>query len=130
MAGTRQNSALAVDGLSALVSAGAGVEVHNEHSVEQVLPLPDDRVELRIRSALDCARFRRGAWCWLPAATAWASWVPDFAHAIARHRWAHSADEMDYTRLRGLRVASSAAAPRPWTAPRPRSKPAPRASIC
>lgn len=81
------------------------LEVHNEHAVEAVLPHADHRVELRIRSAggVRTVQARR-----VILATGrdgiGASWVPEFAASINRQRWAHSADEMDYSRLRGLRV--------------------------
>jgi len=31
-------------------------------------------------------------------------WVPPWAHRLPRSRWAHSGDELDHARLRGLRV--------------------------
>ena len=81
------------------------LEAHNEHAVEQVVPYPDGHIELKIRCAagLRSVHARR-----IVLATGrdgiGASWVPDFAASIARDRWAHSSDEMDYTALRGLRV--------------------------
>ena len=83
-----------------------GLKVHNEHTVESIEPHGDARVTLRVRNpthgfevtarrvVLATGRDGLGS-----------SWVPDFAHALPRARWAHSADAMDYERLRGLRVA-------------------------
>ena len=80
--------------------------VRNGHSVEAIDPHPDGRVVLRVRQGeqvfevmarrvvLATGRDGLGS-----------SWVPAFAQALPRARWAHSADEMDYARLRGQRVA-------------------------
>jgi FAD-dependent urate hydroxylase len=81
------------------------LEVHNEQNVEQILMPASDRIELRIRHAgqLRSVHARR-----LILATGrdglGAPWVPEFAASIARERWAHSADTLDYSQLRGLRV--------------------------
>jgi FAD-dependent urate hydroxylase len=101
-----------------------GLEVRNLHVVEQVLPLAEDRVELRIRRPLpsslgshlaqtvqdvgrsgevDSVYARR-----VVLATGrdglGASWVPEFAARLNRERWAHSSEVFDYERLRQLRV--------------------------
>ncbi len=101
------------------------LDVRNLHLVEQVLPLAQDRVELRVRR---CAPMNQtvssGATNFERegvrdhAASVFArrvvlatgrdglgsSWVPAFAHSLARESWAHSSDVMDYNKLRGLKV--------------------------
>jgi FAD-dependent urate hydroxylase len=95
------------------------LEVRNLHAVENVVPVAEDRVELRVRKmdhptdresrrpqgneALELVFARR-----VVLATGrdglGASWVPEFAAQIKRERWAHSSDVLDYTSLRGSRV--------------------------
>ncbi len=83
-----------------------GLEVHNEHSVEQVVVQSENRLALRVRHAgqLRMVHARR-----LILATGrdglGAPWVPEFAAALPREHWAHSADTLDYTKLRGQRIA-------------------------
>ncbi len=87
-----------------------GLQVHNEHRVTDVWPQGEDGraeglVELRVehRGQAFTAHARR-----LVLATGRAglggNWVPDWVHGLPRARWAHSADEYDYARLRGQRV--------------------------
>ncbi|MBL8344194.1 MAG: NAD(P)/FAD-dependent oxidoreductase [Rubrivivax sp.] len=87
--------------------------VHNEHRVTDVWPQGEDGraeglVALRIEriehpGAAFTACARR-----LVLATGRAglggNWVPAWVHGLPRMRWAHSADEFDYARLRGQRV--------------------------
>ncbi|MFT3817152.1 MAG: NAD(P)/FAD-dependent oxidoreductase [Rubrivivax sp.] len=82
-----------------------GLQVHNEHLVTDVLPRADGLVELKLLAG------GRAQQAWarrVVLATGRAGlggpWVPDWVHALPRERWAHSADEMDYARLQGLRV--------------------------
>ncbi|MBL8327119.1 MAG: NAD(P)/FAD-dependent oxidoreductase, partial [Rubrivivax sp.] len=85
------------------------LEVHNQQRVTDVLPRGDEGlVELRLAHAqqghrLDSVYARR---CVLATGRAGLGghWVPAWAKALPRSRWAHSADELDHGTLRGLRV--------------------------
>ena len=50
-----------------------GLDVRNEHRVLAVLPRADGLVRLDIESPPAATRCWRAAWCWPPAATAWAA---------------------------------------------------------
>ncbi len=81
------------------------LEVRNEHRVEAILPRGDGVVELRIvtpagvstvlarRVVLATGRDGLGG-----------AHLPPLASNLPRQRWAHSADDLDYTSLAGLRV--------------------------
>lgn len=81
-------------------------EVRNEHEVLAVEPHGDDRVALRVRTAdreftvqarrVVLATGRDGLGT---------AWHPPFAQHIPAELRAHSSDELDYEKLRGLRVA-------------------------
>jgi cation diffusion facilitator CzcD-associated flavoprotein CzcO len=81
-------------------------EVRNEHEVLAVEPHADGRVSLRVRHAghESTVQARR-----VILATGrdglGAAWYPDFAQHIPMRLRAHSSDALDYSRLRGLRVA-------------------------
>ncbi len=81
-------------------------EVRNGHEVLAVEPHADGRVSLRVRHAgrESTVHARR-----VVLATGrdglGAAWYPDFAQHIPAHLRAHSSDELDYSRLRDLRVA-------------------------
>lgn len=79
--------------------------VHNEHRVTDVLPRADGLVELHLqhRGSLLKACVRRLVLATGRAGLGTGS-VPPWAQALPRGRWAHSADELDHERLRGLRV--------------------------
>ncbi|UHL62966.1 NAD(P)/FAD-dependent oxidoreductase [Paralcaligenes sp. KSB-10] len=80
------------------------VDIRNEHQVRNIVPRAD-HVELHVvgpggpelvyarRVVLATGRAGLGG-----------AYVPDFMQPIARERWAHSSDDMDYAQLRGLRV--------------------------
>ena len=80
------------------------VDIRNEHQVRNIVPRAD-HVELQVagprgpelvyarRVVLATGRAGLGG-----------AYVPDFMQPIARERWAHSSDDMDYAQLRGLRV--------------------------
>jgi FAD-dependent urate hydroxylase len=82
------------------------LDVHNDHSIEAVIPRPDQRVTLRVnahgrtfdviarRVILATGRDGLGG----PA-------LPGFIAGIAREKWAHSSDTLDYGTLAGQRVA-------------------------
>lgn len=82
------------------------IEVRNDHQVEQVLPRPDARVELRMRHGEHrfTVQARR-----VVLATGrdglGGPWMPEYAQQISRERRAHSADLLDYASLFGKRVA-------------------------
>ena len=81
------------------------LDVRNEHRVEAILPRADGVVELRIaapagvttvlarRVVLATGRDGLGG-----------AYLPSFAADLPRQRWAHSADDLDYSSLAGLRV--------------------------
>lgn len=81
------------------------LQVHNGHRVTDLRPQADGRVELHGQAggAGFVVHARR-----VVLATGRAGlggpWVPDWAHALPREAWSHSADTLDYARLRGLRV--------------------------
>lgn len=82
-----------------------GVEVHNQHAVNRITPCADDRVVLDVNGPLGARQVHARR---VVLATGrdglGAAWVPPWANALPRAQWAHSSDEMDYARLRGLRV--------------------------
>jgi FAD-dependent urate hydroxylase len=85
------------------------LDVRNLHAVEQVLPIAQHRVELRVRnSAEENGRTKSVFARRVVLATGrdglGASWVPEFAQHLSPESWAHSSDEMDYSKLRGLKV--------------------------
>ncbi len=101
------------------------LDVRNLHLVEQVLPLAQDRVELRVRrcapiiqtNSEDASTIQRASVSdrvisvfarRVVLATGrdglGSSWVPEFAQHLPRESWAHSSDVMDYNKLRGLKV--------------------------
>ncbi|MFJ2990656.1 NAD(P)-binding domain-containing protein [Collimonas sp. NPDC087041] len=81
------------------------LDVRNEHRVEAILPRADGVVELRVatpagvttvlarRVVLATGRDGLGG-----------AYLPSFAADLPRQRWAHSADDLDYSSLAGLRV--------------------------
>ncbi|MGI9153930.1 MAG: FAD-dependent oxidoreductase, partial [Rubrivivax sp.] len=79
--------------------------VHNEHRVTDVLPRADALVELHLqhRGSSLKAYARRLVLATGRAGLGTGS-VPPWARALPRGRWAHSADDLDHERLRGLRV--------------------------
>ena len=81
------------------------LRVHNEHRVTDVLPRADGLVALRLQHAGQAltAYARRLVLATGRAGLGTGS-VPPWAQALPRGRWAHSADELDHERLRGLRV--------------------------
>ncbi|QDJ52686.1 NAD(P)-binding domain-containing protein [Bordetella hinzii] len=82
------------------------LDVRNDHRVTAVLPRADGVVELAVRTPA-------GAQTLLARHVVLATGrdglggpsVPAFAQRLPRARWAHSSDEMDYSRLAGKRVA-------------------------
>jgi len=82
-----------------------GLPVHNEHRVTDVLPRADGLVELHLqhRGSSLKAYARRLVLATGRAGLGTGS-VPAWAQELPRGRWAHSADELDHERLRGLRV--------------------------
>ncbi|AMP00236.1 FAD binding domain protein [Collimonas arenae] len=81
------------------------LDVRNQHRVEAILPRADGVVELRVatpagvttvlarRVVLATGRDGLGG-----------AYLPSFASDLPRRRWAHSADDLDYSSLAGLRV--------------------------
>ncbi|WP_304360157.1 NAD(P)/FAD-dependent oxidoreductase [Collimonas fungivorans] len=81
------------------------LDVRNEHRIEAILPRADGVVELRIaapggvstvlarRVVLATGRDGLGG-----------AYLPQLALDLPRQRWAHSADDLDYATLAGLRV--------------------------
>lgn len=81
------------------------LDVRNDHEVEAIVPHADGRVELRVRHAGEVSTLHARRVVLATGRDGLGSaWVPDFAHALARERWAHSSDELDYRSLRGKRV--------------------------
>lgn len=83
-----------------------GVDVRNDTAVTGIQPLPDAtgvRLALRTPGGESSVLARR-----LVLATGrdglGGPAVPAFVNALPRSKWAHSSDEMDYGRLKGLRV--------------------------
>ncbi|WP_454710675.1 FAD-dependent oxidoreductase [Cupriavidus nantongensis] len=82
-----------------------GLDIRNEHQVDQIVPRADGLVALSMHSpdgpqtvlarrvVLATGRDGLGG-----------AYVPPVAAALPRHLWAHSSDEMDYAALRGKRV--------------------------
>jgi FAD-dependent urate hydroxylase len=81
------------------------LQVHNDHRVTDVWPRAEGLVQLRVEHG---GRARDAFARRLVLATGRAGlggpWVPDWAQTLPRTRWAHSGDEIDHARLRGLRV--------------------------
>jgi cation diffusion facilitator CzcD-associated flavoprotein CzcO len=81
-------------------------EVRNEHEILAVQPHADGRVSLRVRHAgRESMMHARRVVLATGRDGLGAAWYPDFARHIPAHLRAHSSDELDYSRLRGLRVA-------------------------
>ncbi len=80
------------------------IDVRNKHQVSNIIPYVD-YVELQLNtpSGAKSVYARRVVLATGRAGLGGAS-VPDFVDGIARERWAHSSDTMDYSTLRGLRV--------------------------
>lgn len=82
-----------------------GLQVHNEHRVTDVWPRDAGVVELRVEHAGGAhTAFARRLVLATGRAGLGGPWVPDWARALPRTRWAHSGDALDPARLRGLRV--------------------------
>lgn len=82
------------------------LEVHNDHSVEAVVPKEAGRVEVIVRHRQ--RRFTVQARHVVLATGRdgiGAAWSPAFANDIPAHQRAHSSDVFDYTALAGKRVA-------------------------
>ena len=82
------------------------LQVHNGHLVTDIWPQPDALVRLHIQAPDGRTLVRHARRLVLATGRAGlgGSWVPEWAHALPPTHWAHSADELDHTRLRGLRV--------------------------
>ena len=85
-----------------------GIEVRNLHEVEQVTPLSDQCVELRVSQPNANGRvtifFARRVVLATGRDGLGAFWVPDFASHLHRRSWVHSSEVFDYTQLQGCRV--------------------------
>ncbi len=84
------------------------LKVHNRHRVTDVWPQsgPAPHVDLRIEGPQGEVLQRRARRVVLATGRAGLGgpWVPDWARALPRSYWAHSAHDNDYTALKGLRV--------------------------
>jgi FAD-dependent urate hydroxylase len=82
------------------------LQVHNGHKVTDIWPRAEGRVELRVATTDGQVLHRWARRLVLATGRAGlgGAQVPDWAHALPRTRWLHSADEADYGALRGLRV--------------------------
>lgn len=85
-----------------------GLEVRNLHEVQQVTPISDECVELRVSQPNSNGRvtivFARRVVLATGRDGLGAFWVPDFASHLRRSNWVHSSEVFDYTQLQGLRV--------------------------
>ncbi len=92
-----------------------GIEVHNDHAVLDVWPqghgAPEGLIALRVQRARPAGQpsevftaYARRLVLATGRAGLGGNAVPDWVHGLPRSHWAHSADELDYNRLRGLRV--------------------------
>jgi len=80
------------------------VDIRNQHRVNQILPHAD-YVELRIDApAGPQTVYARRLVLATGRAGLGGAYIPAFMRDVPRRYWAHSSDEMDYGRLRGLRV--------------------------
>ena len=82
------------------------LQIHNGHKVADIWPRGEGPIELRIETADGRVLHRWARRLVLATGRAGlgGAQVPDWAHALPRTRWLHSADEADYAALRGLRV--------------------------
>ncbi|MGE0312198.1 MAG: SidA/IucD/PvdA family monooxygenase [Lautropia sp.] len=87
------------------------LDVRNEHRVHAIRPQADGLVALHLSApgavpdaSQGFVRYARRVVLATGRDGLGGAWVPDYAHALPRTLWAHSADALDYTRLAGRRV--------------------------
>lgn len=83
-----------------------GLAVHNQHTVTDIWPQADGLVRLRIEAPGGKVLMRHARRLVLATGRAGlgGGWVPEWAKALPAGCWAHSGDELDHSRLAGLRV--------------------------
>lgn len=82
-----------------------GLVVHNGHRITDVLPRGDGLVALHLQAGGQSRQaYARRVVLATGRAGLGGAQLPEYAAALPRERWAHSADEMDYGRLKGRRV--------------------------
>lgn len=81
------------------------LQVHNGYRVTDIWPRADGLVELRMAAGgREITVWARRVVLATGRAGLGGPWVPAWAQALPSASWSHSADAMDYARLRGLRV--------------------------
>ncbi|MFN0183955.1 MAG: SidA/IucD/PvdA family monooxygenase [Aquabacterium sp.] len=81
------------------------IEVHNGHRVTHLQPRADGLVALDVAHAgQQQRRFARRVVIASGRDGLGGPWVPVWAQALPRERWAHSADALDHAHLAGMRV--------------------------